>query len=79
MRFLNPDQAVVHWSWAIEGDKNPDGSPRGKRFGIMTMIAQKQEGMWRVIVAQNTNAGPGAPEADDIELPIKLPKAEPKS
>ena len=65
VRFLAPDQAVVHWSWAIEGDKNPDGSPREERFGIMTMLAKKQDGVWRVIVAQNTNAGPGAPEATE--------------
>lgn len=78
VRFLLPDQAVVHWSWTIEGDKNPDGTPRPKRFGIMTMVAQKREGKWLVVVAQNTNAGPGAPEADDIKLPIRLPKAEAK-
>jgi uncharacterized protein (TIGR02246 family) len=78
VRFLRPDEAVVHWSWTIEGDKNPDGSPRPKRFGIMTMVAKKQKGAWLVTVAQNTNAGPGAPEADDIKLPIRLPKATPK-
>ena len=78
VRFLRPDEAVVHWSWTIEGDKNLDGSPRPKRFGIMTMVARKQGGAWLVAVAQNTNAGPGAPEADDIKLPISLPKAAPK-
>lgn len=78
VRFLRPDEAVVHWSWAIEGDKNADGSPRPKRFGIMTMVAQKRNGTWLVVVAQNTNAGSGAPEADDIKLPIRLPKAETK-
>ena len=77
-RFLSPDEAVVHWSWTIEGDKNPDGSLREKRFGIMTMLAKKQHDRWLVVVAQNTNAGPGAPEADDIKLPIRLPKAKPK-
>jgi len=78
VRFLRPDEAVVHWSWTIEGDKNPDGSPRPKRFGIMTMVAKKVEKDWKVIAAQNTNAGPGAPEADDLDLPIRLPKATPK-
>lgn len=80
VRFLRPDEAVVHWSWAIEGDKNPDGSPRPKRFGIMTMVAHKKKDAWLVVVAQNTNAGPGAhsPEADDINFPIRLPKAESK-
>lgn len=27
-RFLRPDIAVVHWSWKIEGDNNPDGTAR---------------------------------------------------
>ena len=78
VRFLRPDEAVIHWSWAIEGDKNPDGSLRPKRFGLMTMVAHKKKDAWLVVVAQNTNAGPGAPEADDINLPIRLPKAEAK-
>ena len=78
VRFLRSDEAVVHWSWSIEGDKNADGSPRPKRFGLMTMVAQKQKDKWLVVVAHNTNAGPGAPEADDIKLPIRLPKAEPR-
>ena len=75
VRFLRPELALVHWSWTIEGDKNPDGSARPKRFGLMTMLAEKRSDRWLVIAAQNTNAGPGAPEADDINSPIKLPKA----
>ena len=78
VRLVRPDLGVVHWSWVIEGDKNPDGSARPKRFGIMTMVAEKRDNRWQVIVAQNTNAGPGAPEADDLDLPIRLPKAEAK-
>src|ERR1700747_2689340 len=39
--FLRSNEAIVHWSWTIEGDKNPDGSPCPKRFGIMTMVAKK--------------------------------------
>lgn len=76
VRFLRPGFALVRWSWTIEGDKNPDGSARPKRHGLMTMLAEKRKDTWMVVSAQNTNAGPGAPEADDIELPIRLPKAE---
>ena len=78
VRFLRPDLALLHFSWAIEGDKNADGSARPKRFGLMTMLAEKQKGTWLVIAAQNTNAGHGAPEADDMTLPIRLPKDESK-
>jgi uncharacterized protein (TIGR02246 family) len=75
VRFLRPDEAVVHWSWVIEGEKGADGSPQPKRFGIMTMLARQTDKGWRVIVAQNTNGGPSVTEADDLDLPIRLPKA----
>ena len=77
VRFLRPDEAVVHWSWVIEGEKGADGLPQPKRFGIMTMVAKKTDKGWKVIVAQNTNGGPSVAEADDLDLPIRLPKAAP--
>jgi uncharacterized protein (TIGR02246 family) len=77
VRFLRPDEAVIHWSWVIEGEKASDGSSRPKRFGLMTMVAKKADKDWKVIVAQNTNAGPSVSEADDIDLPIRLPNATP--
>jgi uncharacterized protein (TIGR02246 family) len=60
-RFLRPDMAVVHWSWRIEGDRNPDGTPRQPRYGMMTLVAEKKVGNWQVIVGQNTNAILGVP------------------
>jgi uncharacterized protein (TIGR02246 family) len=73
-RFLKPDMAVVHWSWTLDGDKNFDGTPRQRRFGLMTMVAQKRSGAWQVVVAQNTNAMPGTPpEIQDIKTPITIP------
>jgi uncharacterized protein (TIGR02246 family) len=73
-RFLRSDMAVVHWSWKIVGDKNFDGTPRPPRFGMMTMVAQKQSGTWRVVVAQNTNAMLGTPpELEDIKPIIAIP------
>jgi uncharacterized protein (TIGR02246 family) len=73
-RFLRSDMAVVHWSWKIEGDKNPDGTPRQARFGMMTLVAEKQNGSWLVVVGQNTNAILGIPpELQDIKTPIAIP------
>jgi uncharacterized protein (TIGR02246 family) len=54
VRFLRPDVALIHWSWRIEGDKNFDGSPRPKRFGLMTMLAEKRGDAWLVVAARNT-------------------------
>ncbi len=55
-RFLRPDFGVVHWSWKIEGDKNPDGTARQPRYGMMVLVAEKRHDTWQVVVAQNTNA-----------------------
>jgi uncharacterized protein (TIGR02246 family) len=79
VRFLQPDMAVVHWSWKIDGDKNFDGTPRQRRLGMMTMVAQKRNATWKVIVAQNTNALPGTPpEIQEIKSPISVPDTEAK-
>ncbi len=77
-RFLRSDMAVVHWSWKIEGDKNPDGTARQPRYGMMTLVAEKQNGNWLVIVGQNTNASLGIPpELQDIKTPIAIPGTAP--
>jgi uncharacterized protein (TIGR02246 family) len=78
--FLRADMAVVHWSWKIEGDKNPDGTVRQPRFGMMVMVAEKRQGSWLVVVAQNTNAILGIPpELQDIKTPIAIPGTSPAS
>ena len=59
VRFLRPNLAVLHWSWRIQGDRNEDLTPRKPRFGLFTMIVEKQSGEWLVVVAQNTNWIPG--------------------
>jgi uncharacterized protein (TIGR02246 family) len=77
-RFLRPEMAVVHWSWKIEGDKNPDGTARQPRYGLMTMVVEKRGGSWLVVVGQNTNAILGIPpELQDIKTPIAIPGTAP--
>lgn len=74
MQFVRPDVAVVRHSWTAQGDKNVDGSARPQRFGLMTMVADKRNGVWLVVAVQNTNgptdATPHTPEAQDIKSPI---------
>ena len=71
VRFLRHDLAVVHWSWTIEGDRNIDGTPRARRFGMMTMVAEKRNGDWQIVVAQNDNADPSpAPELGSDLAPV---------
>jgi uncharacterized protein (TIGR02246 family) len=75
VRFLRTDMAVLHWSWKIEGDKNEDLTPRQPRFGLFTMIAEKKNGAWLVVEAQNTNRMPGPnPELNGITPPIVFPE-----
>ena len=78
-RFLRPDMAVVHLSWRVEGDKDPDGTLRQPRFGMMTLVAEKKAGTWLVIVGQNTNALLGVPpELKGITTPIAIPGTAPE-
>jgi uncharacterized protein (TIGR02246 family) len=74
VRFLRPDIAVVHWSWTASGDRNPDGTPRQRRYGLMTMVAEKRQDKWLVVVSQNDNSFPGIPpEFEGITSPMPIP------
>jgi uncharacterized protein (TIGR02246 family) len=79
VRFLRPDLAVVHWSWKMTDDKNYDGTDRPPRFGLMTLVVEKREGAWQIVVAQNTNSLLGTPpELQDIKTPIAIPGIQEK-
>jgi uncharacterized protein (TIGR02246 family) len=74
VRFLRPDIAIVHWSWTATGDRNPDGTARRRRYGMMTMVAEKRSGGWCVVSSQNDESFPGrAPEAEGIISPMPMP------
>src|SRR3954463_11791873 len=38
VQFLRSDISLVHVSWGIKGDKDPDGTPRQPREGIFTWV-----------------------------------------
>jgi hypothetical protein len=76
-----PDEAALRdlcRSWSAKGDLNFDGSARAQRFGLMTMVAEKQNGTWLVSAVQNVNAltTPPPPEAHDIKSPIVVPQGK---
>jgi uncharacterized protein (TIGR02246 family) len=58
VRLLRPEVAVLHWNWKIVGDRNPDGSARQPRYGMMTMVVERRNGSWLVAASQNDNAVP---------------------
>jgi len=77
VRLIRPDIGIIHWSWKITGDENPDGTPRPPRHGLLTMVAEKRDGTWQVIVAQNTNTPLGTPpELAGINTPIAIPGSD---
>ena len=55
IKFLTPDIAVAHVRWGMRGDKDPDGTPRQPRNGVMMQVLMKRNGQWTVVAAQNTN------------------------
>lgn len=65
IRFLAPDVALIHQTWSMVGDKNPDGTLRPPRDGIFTQVFVKREGKWLITASQNTNimVVPGSPVA----------------
>jgi uncharacterized protein (TIGR02246 family) len=74
VRFLRADIAIVHWSWTATGDKNPDGSARERRYGMMTMVAEKRAGGWLIVASQNDDSDPGLPpEFEGITSPMPIP------
>ena len=79
VRFLRPDLAVLHWNWRIEGDRNFDQTLRKPRYGLFTMVVEKQHGQWLVIAAQNTNRIPPPnpdPEMEGIKPGIAFPDGQ---
>jgi len=63
VRFLKPDVAHLTWNWSMRGELNPDGTVRPRRSGVMTMTAEKRNGTWLIVAAQNANAKSTVPEA----------------
>ena len=79
VRFLRPAIAIVHWSWTASGDKDPDGTARKRRYGMMTMVAEKRNDSWLIAASQNDNAGPWNPlegEMPNLAMPIPGPDQE---
>jgi uncharacterized protein (TIGR02246 family) len=76
VQFLEPDIALAHINWVLEGDTDPDGTARPARGGVFTWILTKSGTSWRIRAAQNTNLGnlaPHAPPGQPDPLPAQPP------
>jgi hypothetical protein len=56
-KALSESLHVLQLEWGIQGDSDPDGTPRGERRGHFTWIIAIENG-GQILVAQNTNLGP---------------------
>lgn len=55
-RRLRDTLVLVHLHWAMQGDRDPDGTPRQPRRGIFSWLVEwPAEGNARIIAGQNTN------------------------
>jgi uncharacterized protein (TIGR02246 family) len=77
VQLLTPDLALVHVTWGMKGDRNPDGTRREPREGVFTWLVVKKDGDWLIRAAQNTNRGdlPGPPGVAGTPQPKPPPTA----
>jgi uncharacterized protein (TIGR02246 family) len=64
LRPLPGGLALQHLEWDIEGDFDPDGSPRPPRRGIFTWVLQLQPAPL-ILAGHNTNLAPALPHRPD--------------
>ena len=57
IKFLTPDIAMAHVRWGMRGDKEPDGTPRQPRHGVMMQVLMKRDGKWAVVGSTTKHAG----------------------
>jgi uncharacterized protein (TIGR02246 family) len=62
IKFITPEIAIAHVSWGMRGDRDPDGTARQPRNGVMMQVLVNRDGKWIVVAAQNTNIRRANPE-----------------
>ena len=55
IKFLKPDLALLHISWGMSGDFDPDGTPRMPRHGIFSWLVAKTKNQWLLLSVHNVN------------------------
>lgn len=54
---IGPDTALAHIQRLLRGDRDPDGTPRQPRRGVLSwLLLRDAAGRWRIRAAHNTNA-----------------------
>jgi uncharacterized protein (TIGR02246 family) len=55
IKFIKPDLALMHISWGISGDFDPDGTTRTPRHGIFSWLISKTKNQWLILAVHNVN------------------------
>lgn len=55
IKFIKPDLALMHISWGVSVDFDPNGSPRTLRHGIFSWLVFKTKGQWLLLAVHNVN------------------------
>ena len=53
LRSVGDDLCLVHLEWTIVGDREPDGTPRARRYGLFTWLIEKRGAAWHIIAVHN--------------------------
>jgi hypothetical protein len=55
-RRIHDALVLVHLRWAVEGDRDPDGTPRQPRQGVFSWLVESPTGdPARILAGHNTN------------------------
>jgi uncharacterized protein (TIGR02246 family) len=55
LRFIREDLCLVHLEWMVAGDRNPDGTPRERRYGLFTWLTERRGEGWLIIAVHNSD------------------------
>ena len=60
VKHVGDGVAVIHVRWRLSGQLDQRDAPLDDRRSIMVFVAERRDGRWVVIAAQNTDVVPGA-------------------
>src|ERR1700724_1000835 len=52
-RFIREDLCLVHLEWTIAGDRDPDGTPRERRYGFFPLLIGRRGAQLLIIAGHN--------------------------
>jgi uncharacterized protein (TIGR02246 family) len=60
VRYLGENAATIHVRWKLSGQRDQDDQVLDDRSTVMVFVAEKRQGAWIAVAAQNTDVIAGA-------------------